>query len=77
MGKIPYGVPTKHVKSSHGGDSDVMKFYCTTNNTTYGHKYENFKPRTTRHTGTGYQANFRPGVYYSARLDHLDNPAMG
>ena len=75
--KIPYGVSQKHVKVSNGGDSDLMKFYCTTNKTVYGQKYEKFQPRTTRHTGTGYEANFRPGVYYSARLDQLDNPAMG
>ena len=29
MGKIPYGVPNRHVQASKGGDTDVMKFYCT------------------------------------------------
>jgi len=77
MGKLPYGVPNKHVKESYGGDSDIMKFYCTTNATTFGQKYSSFQPRTGRHTGTGYLSNFRPGVYYSQRLDQLDNPAMG
>ncbi len=77
MGKLSYGVPNKHVLKSHGGDTDVMKFYCTQYGTTYGQKHAKFQPRPGRHTGTGYLANFRPGVYYSARLDAVDNPTMG
>ena len=29
------------------------------------------------HRGTGYGSNFRPGVYYSSKLDQVDNPVMG
>ena len=77
MGKLPFGVPNKHVMVSNGADSDIMKFYCSQYATTYGKKWAKFQPRTGRHTGTGYLSNFRPGVYYSARLDELDNPVMG
>lgn len=77
MGKIPYGIPNKHVQASKGADTDIMKFYCTQNSTTYGKKFSKFQPRTGKHTGTGYLSNFRPGVYYSDHLDQLDNPTMG
>lgn len=77
MGKLPYGVANRHVKTSHGADTDLMKFYSTTNSTTYGRQFSKFEPRRGRHTGTGYLSNFRPGVYYSGRLDQLDNPKMG
>ena len=77
MGKLPYGSPTKHVLKSNGADTDIMKFYTTQNASTYGKKFSKFQPRPGKHTGTGYLSNFRPGVYYSARLDELDNPTMG
>ncbi len=77
MGKLPYGVPNRHVSASHGADTNLMKFYSTQNSTTYGSRWAKFEPRTGKHTGTGYLSNFRPGVYYSGRLDQLDNPAMG
>ncbi|CAG2189017.1 PPP1R32 [Mytilus edulis] len=54
----------------------MMKFYITQNSTTYGRYHEKFKPRTGRHTGTGYSANFRPAVYYNQRLDQSDNPTL-
>lgn len=76
MGKLPYGSRTSHVQSSHGGDSNIMKFYCTTNATTYGKNWQKFEPRPGMHRGTGYLSNFRPGVYYNRRLDDVDNPAM-
>lgn len=77
MGKQAYGVPNKHVMKSKGGDTDVMKFYCTSYGTNYGKKHANFQPRQGKHTGTGYLSNFRPGVYYSPHLDEIDNPSMG
>lgn len=77
MGKLPYGVPDKHILASQGGDSDLMKFYCTTNNTTYGRKWTSFEPRKGKHTGTGYSSNFRPVLSYKPRLDEIDNPAVG
>lgn len=77
MGKLPYGVPDKHILASQGGDSDIMKFYCTTNATTYGRKWANFETRKGKHTGTGYLSNFRPVLSYKPRLDEVDNPAVG
>ncbi|XP_064627223.1 stabilizer of axonemal microtubules 4-like isoform X2 [Lineus longissimus] len=77
MGKLPYGPPNRHVQKSNGADTNIMKFYCTQNSTTYGSNWPKFQPRSARHVGTGYLANFRPGVYYSERLDQLDNPVMG
>ncbi|ESO89754.1 hypothetical protein LOTGIDRAFT_204303 [Lottia gigantea] len=77
MGSLPQGSRNAHINQSYGPDTNVMKFYVTENSTKYGKQWENFKPRTTRHTGTGYLSNFRPGVYYSQRLDEVDNPAMG
>lgn len=74
---LDYGIADKHILKSNGGDSDVMKFYCTTANTTYGRKFAKFEPRVGRHTGTGYVSNYRPAIYYNARLDDVDNPAMG
>ena len=75
MGRLPYGPGNAHILQSKGADVGVMKFYCTEYSTHYGK--EGFIPRIGRHYGTGYQSNFRPGVYYSRRLDELDNPAMG
>lgn len=74
MGRLPTGPKTDHVSTSNGPDCDIMKFYSTSNSSSYGK--EPFTPRTGKHVGTGYQSNFRPGVYYSQRLDELDNPAM-
>ncbi|XP_031556028.1 protein phosphatase 1 regulatory subunit 32-like [Actinia tenebrosa] len=75
MGRLPYGPGNPHILQSKGADKGVMKFYCTEYSTHYGQ--EGFNPRTGKHVGTGYQSNFRPGVYYSRKLDELDNPAMG
>ncbi|XP_072045830.1 stabilizer of axonemal microtubules 4-like [Amphiura filiformis] len=75
MGRLPQGQKTSHVSTSNGADTDIMKFYSTSYSTSFGK--EPFTPRTGKHVGTGYQSNFRPGVYYSERLDELDNPAMG
>ena len=77
MGKLPIGRPDPHMLKSKGGDTDVMKFYCTQYGTTYGKKFSKFQPRNGRHTGTGYLSNFRPGVYYNDKLDEIDNPTMG
>lgn len=78
MGPLPHGRHNEHVNTSYGPDPNLMKFYCTQYSTTHqGSRLANFKPRPGKHTGTGYLSNFRPGVYYSSRLDELDNPAMG
>lgn len=76
MGPLPKGTRTSHVNASYGPDTNLMKFYITQNSTTYGKHFENFKPRTGRHTGTGYLSNFRPAVYYNNRLDVQDNPVL-
>lgn len=72
---LAFGPPTKHIIQSNGPDSDLHKFYITEYSTNYAH--EGFVPRPGKHYGTGYQSNFRPGVYYSRNLDELDNPSMG
>ncbi|XP_041354755.1 protein phosphatase 1 regulatory subunit 32-like [Gigantopelta aegis] len=76
MRPMPTGPKNPHIQASHGPDTNLMKFYITQNSTTYGKYWDKFKPRQGRHTGTGYSANFRPAVYYSKRLDNLDNPVM-
>ena len=76
MGPLPTGTRTVHMKASQGADINMMKFYNTTNSTTYGRHWDNFNPRQGRHTGTGYLSNFRPAVYYSKRLDDVDNPVL-
>ena len=77
MVKLQIGKSNKHVLASRGADVDLNKFYSTESATAYGRKFATFEPRTTRHYGTGYLSNFRPGVYYSAHLDEIDNPVMG
>lgn len=76
MGPLPTGPRNVHIQKSQGADTNIMKFYITQNSTTYGKHWQNFKPRAGRHAGTGYSANFRPQVYYSRKLDELDNPTM-
>lgn len=76
MGPLPQGSRNVHIMASQGPDINMMKFYNTTNSTTYGRYYDKFKPRQGRHTGTGYLSNFRPAVYYNQRLDEVDNPVL-
>lgn len=76
MGPLPQGSRNVHIKASQGPDINMMKFYITQNSTTYGRYHEKFKPRSGRHTGTGYLSNFRPAVYYNQRLDQTDNPTL-
>ena len=75
MVKFPNGQPTPHITASTGPDLDYMDFYRTEYSRNHGTK--GFLPRIGKHQGTGYQSNFRPGVYYSRKLDELDNPAVG
>uniref|UniRef100_A0A2K5S0C0 Stabilizer of axonemal microtubules 4 n=1 Tax=Cebus imitator TaxID=2715852 RepID=A0A2K5S0C0_CEBIM len=75
MGKLPLGVVSPYVKMSSGGSTDPLKFYATSYCTAYGR--EDFKPRVSSHTGTGYKSNFQPVVSSQASLEALDNPAMG
>jgi len=78
MSKLAYGVPDKHILKSHGPDTDILKFYCTQNSSTYGGtRWAKFEPRMGHATGTGYSSNLRPVITYSTRLDEVDNPAMG
>ncbi|XP_002129024.3 stabilizer of axonemal microtubules 4 [Ciona intestinalis] len=75
MVKLRTGPVTNHIKVSHGGDTHVNKFYHTRYGTEFG--WQNYKPRTGRHVGTGYSSNFRPQIYYTRSLDNFDNPVMG
>lgn len=75
--KLAYGVPNKHVLKSYGPDTDLLKFYCTANSTTYGARWPKFEPRQGHHVGSGYVSNVRPVIQYKPRLDEVDNPAMG
>ncbi|XP_021532498.2 stabilizer of axonemal microtubules 4 isoform X2 [Aotus nancymaae] len=75
MGKLPLGVVSPYVKMSSGGSTDPLKFYATSYCTAYGR--QDFKPRVSSHTGTGYKSNFRPVVSCQASLEALDNPAVG
>ncbi len=75
MGPLPYGPATAHLQASNGPDTRINQFYITEYSNRYGQ--DGFQPRTGNHRGTGYQSNFRPGVYYSRKLDELDNPKMG
>ena len=75
MGPLPYGPGTGHIKASHGPDTMASKFYITEYSSKLG--IEGFTPRPGVHRGTGYQSNFRPGVYYNRRIDEVDNPNMG
>ena len=75
MGPLPFGPPTKHVLASRGPDYNKTQFYVTEYSLNHGK--EAFLPRLGKHTGTGYKSNYRPGVYYSRKIDELDNPAVG
>ena len=74
MVKRDFGLASRHVLVSTGADTDPLKFYCTEAATSYGRRFSKFEPRSGRHVGTGYQSNFRPGVYYTPKIDILDNP---
>lgn len=75
MGPLQNGPATSHITASHGPDTYINKFYISEYSNRYGHG--GFTPRTGTHRGTGYQSNFRPGVYYSRKVDEFDNPKMG
>ena len=75
MGPLPYGPVTKHIQVSNGADCNQTKFYVT--EYSYRHGKEDFLPRVGKHYGTGYKSNFRPGLYYSRKLDEIDNPVFG
>lgn len=75
MAPVQIGRLHKHVGESTGPDNNIMKFYITEYSSRVG--IDGFQPRKGQHSGTGYQSNFRPGVYYSRKLDELDNPEMG
>ena len=75
MGPLPYGRINKHVGESYGPDNNIMKFYITEYSSKLG--IDNFQPCYGQAVGTGYKSNLRPAVYYSRKLDELDNPVMG
>ena len=76
MSTIPYGSTSSHVLISNGPEVYPMDFYSTTNSVTYGLPHHKFIPRQGSHKGTGYGSNFRPVVFYSSKMDDVDDPAM-
>ena len=75
MGPLPYGPITKHVRSSRGSDCNKAQFYITEYSSNHGK--EGYNPGPGKHVGTGYKSNFRSGLYYSRKLDEIDNPTVG
>ena len=75
MSRQQIGKPNKHVNESYGAGNNIMKFYITEYTSRLG--IDDFVPQKGSCVGTGYQSNFRPGVYYTRKLDELDNPVMG
>lgn len=75
MSKFSLGPCSDAVKRSSGAGVYPFNFYSSTYSTGYGR--EGFTPRSAMHTGTGYKSNFRPTIYYSAKLDDKDNPTLG
>lgn len=75
MVKFRTGPVSDHIKESQGADANINRFYHSRYESDYG--IENYRPRKGRAVGTGYSANFRPGVYYKRSLDQVDNPLMG
>ncbi|XP_066910668.1 stabilizer of axonemal microtubules 4-like [Clytia hemisphaerica] len=75
MSRQQIGKPNKHVNESYGAGNNIMKFYITEYSSRLG--IDDFTPQKGSCEGTGYKSNFRPGVYYTRKLDELDNPTMG
>ena len=75
MSKFSLGPCSVAVKRSSGAGVYPFDFYSSTYSTSYGR--EGFSPGPAMHTGTGYKSNFRPAIYYSAKLDDKDNPSLG
>ena len=70
-----YGAPTQHMLASRGAEKDRLNFYSTTYSINHGKT--GFNPRSGKHYGTGYLANFRPATYYTRSVDEHDNPVLG
>ncbi|XP_039251306.2 stabilizer of axonemal microtubules 4-like [Styela clava] len=75
MGKLKTGPPISIIKASRGAQSNLTNFYSTSYQTSHGD--DNFIPKPVKSVGTGYKANFRPDIYYTTRLDQLDNLELG
>lgn len=75
MGKLRAGPPTTIIKVSRGAQSHLTNFYSTSYQTSHGD--DGFIPKHAKSVGTGYKANFRPDIYYTTRLDQLDNVQLG
>uniref|UniRef100_H2YIK0 Uncharacterized protein n=1 Tax=Ciona savignyi TaxID=51511 RepID=H2YIK0_CIOSA len=75
MGKLRNGPPVSVIKCSGGADNNKLNFYSSTYSSCYGK--EGFTARSPKPQGTGYLANFRPAINYSAGLDKLDNAQVG
>ena len=75
MARLPCGPGNWHVMSSNGPSTRALDFYSTCYSTVHG-KETIRSDKVPRHRGTGYEANFRPTVYYSKQVDMIDNPAI-
>lgn len=80
----PIGRPSRHILESHGGDTDVLKFYCTTYATTHSAPHGKYMERKARTVpdwdasfkSSGFASNVRPYIGYTPALDDIDNPSM-
>jgi hypothetical protein len=64
------------IKCSDGASNNPMSPYATEYSARIGlgQKAEPWSPH--RNRATGYRSNFRPGVYFSTKIDETDNAAM-
>jgi hypothetical protein len=64
------------IKCSDGASNNPMSPYATEYSARIGlgQKAEPWSPH--RNRATGYRSNFRPGVYFSTKIDQTDNQAM-
>ena len=73
--KRAHSIGSKHVLVSDGPPVDPMRAYSSTYSVYFGQRKPTISS-TFRHKGTGYQANFRPAVYYNKKIDQLQNPEV-
>ena len=70
------GPPSITIKCSNGASNDPMSPYSTEYSARIGIGQSKEHGPEKRNRATGYKSNFRPGVYYSTKLDRIDNEPM-
>merc|ERR1719285_21303 len=70
------GPPSITIKCSNGASNDPMSPYSTEYSARIGIGQNKEHGAEKRNRATGYKSNFRPGVYYSTKLDRIDNDPM-